>query len=79
MKSWPSLRNVLVIWGILTCAAVIGMVVYLRASPVDDLVMADTLIFQVLVALLLVGSTSVLGLIVFLLLGGICKSRLLGK
>ena len=78
MKSWPSLRTVLAVWAALTAVAGCGYVVYLRTLPPDELVMANTVGFQAMVAALFVGVPSFILLLLFLLAGSILKARLRG-
>ena len=77
MKSWPSLHTVLAVWAALTVLAGCVYVVYLRTLPPDELVMANTLGFQVMVASLFVGVPALALLLLFLLAGSIFKPRLL--
>ncbi len=76
-SSWPSLRVVLAVWATLTLLAGCMYVVYLRTLPPDELVMANTLSFQVMVASLFVGVPAFALLLLFLLAGSILKPWLL--
>jgi len=61
-----SLRIAVSIWAVVTAAACLGYVLYLRTLPADELVMANTVSFQVLVSLFVIGLPSLVALFVFL-------------
>lgn len=60
------LKSVLLAWTVVTAACCLAFILYARTLPPDELVVANTLGFQVLVSLFVVGLPSLLGL--FLLL-----------
>jgi hypothetical protein len=61
------MRNIVFYWAISTAVMCAGYVVYLRTLPPDDLVMANSLGFQVLVSLFVVGGSSLFVLLLVLL------------
>ena len=61
-----SLRVTLSIWAIVTAAGCLAYVLYLRTLPPDELVMANTVSFQVLLSLCVIGLPSLVVLLVFL-------------
>ena len=63
MVQWPKLRHVIVVWVALTAVACGAYVFYLHGLPPDELVMANTLSFQAIVGLIVVGLPSVLFLL----------------
>ena len=75
MKSRPSLSRIITIWATLTACAVIGFVFYAHGLSPDELVMANTLSFQIIVALLVIGLPSFSLLIAFLLIGSLIWRR----
>lgn len=77
MRAWPSLKNVVTLWAVLTAGGHAAYVVYLGGVPADDLVMASTLGFRAVVGLIVVGLPAVLFLFLFLVLGAIPKHYLL--
>ena len=68
------LSRVLLAWALITLVACLGYLLYLRTLPPDELVMANTLSFQVLVSALFVAVPSFGLLLVFLLVGAILRS-----
>ena len=60
----------------LTLIAMTGFVIYARALPPDELVMANTLSFQGMVSALVVGLPSCGLLLVFMLVGAMLKRQL---
>lgn len=79
MSGLPSLRRVCAIWAALTVLACSSYVVYARSLPSDELVMANTLGFQVIAALLIVGLPSLACLFIFLFFGAILGQRKNGR
>lgn len=75
MKSWPSLRVVVPCWSALTFVACLAFALYPPGGR-DELEMANTLSFRLLVAALLVGIPSVGCLFAFLLVGALVKRPL---
>jgi len=75
VKSRPPLSHIITIWATLTVCAVVGFVFHARGLPPDELVMANTWIFQIIVALLVIGLPSFLLLIAFLLIGSLIWRR----
>jgi hypothetical protein len=75
MSAWPSLRRVVTVWMALTACACFIYVAYLRSLPPDELLMANTLSFQVISALLMVGLPSLACLFLFLFVGSMLKRR----
>ena len=73
MKHWPSLRTALTVWALLTLFAAGLYVAYLRTLPVDELVVANTLRFQIAVASVVVGVPAAGLLLLFLMVGAIIK------
>jgi hypothetical protein len=71
----PPLSRIIAIWATLTVCAVIGFVVYARGRPPDELVMANTWVFQIVVALLFVGVPAAILLIACLLVGSLLWHR----
>jgi len=67
------LSSVLVVWGLITLVACAGYVLYLRALAPDELVIANTLSFQLLVSVISIGLPSLGLLFAFLLLGAIVR------
>lgn len=61
------LNRLIFAWVTVTAACCVAFVVYVRTLPPDELVMANSLGFQVLVSLFVVGLPSLLGLFLFLL------------
>ena len=61
------MRNIVFYWAISTAVICAGYVVYLRTLPPDELVMANSLGFQVLVSLFVVGGSSLFVLVLVLL------------
>jgi uncharacterized membrane protein YczE len=78
-RTWPALRKVVSVWAVLTIAVGAGYVAHLHSLPPDELVMADTLSFQVLVAAIFVGVPAMLLLLAFLLFGAVLKGLLQSK
>jgi hypothetical protein len=76
MKGNPRahLPRIVGIWAFLTLVACTCYVVYLRTLPPDELVMANTLSFQVLVSVLFVAVPSFGLLLVVLLVGAVLRS-----
>lgn len=75
--SWPRLSKVCSAWGLATLCACSAFVLYARSLPPDDLLMADTLGFQVMTSLLIVALPSVFCLFVFLGAGALVKGWLI--
>jgi hypothetical protein len=73
MTRWPSLKLVLRVWSAITVVAYSAYVYYLHGLPPDELVMANTLSFQALVGLIVVGLPAVVLLFTVLLVGSIGK------
>ena len=61
-------------WAVATLLLCAAYVAYVRTLPPDDLVMANTWSFQILVSLLVVGGPSLLALFLFLFFGSIWRS-----
>jgi len=63
-----SMRSIIFYWAVATLVLCMAYVVYVRCFPPDELVMANSLGFQIIVSLLVVGGPCVviLVLIVFL-------------
>lgn len=59
------LNRLIFAWATVTAAYCVAFVVYARTLPPDELVMANSLGFQVLVSLFVVGLPSLLGLFLF--------------
>jgi len=60
-------KRTIVTWLVVTAALRRGYVAYLRSLPKDDLVMANTLGFQVLVSAFVIGLPSLAALALFLI------------
>jgi hypothetical protein len=71
----PPLSRIIAIWVTLTACAVIGFVIYSHGRAPDELVMANTWGFQIVVALLFVGVPAVMLLIACLLVGSLIWCR----
>ena len=70
-----SMRNIVFYWALTTVLLCTGYVVYVRMLPPDELVMANSLGFQVLVSLLVVGGPSLFVLFVVLFVGALFRRR----
>ena len=75
MSAWPSLRRVVIVWVALTAGACVTYIGYARSLPPDELLMANTLSFQAIAALLIVGLPSLACLFLFLFVGSLLKRR----
>lgn len=62
-----SLRGAFAIWIMVTAAGCLAYVFHVRTLPPDDLVMANTVGFQILASLFVVGLPSLAGMAVFLI------------
>jgi hypothetical protein len=69
-----SFRKTILIWAIATVALCTGYVFYVRTLPTDELVMANTLSFQIATSIVVVGGPLLLGLFLALLFGAIFRS-----
>lgn len=74
--SWPRLTRVLSAWGIATLSACGAFLLHARSLPPDDLLMANTLGFQVMTSLLIVALPSLFCLFIFLGAGALIKGWL---
>lgn len=61
-------------WGVVTGILCAAYVVYQRMQPPDELVMANTLPFQILVSSLVVGGPCLLVLFLWMFFGAILRS-----
>ncbi len=73
MSSWPSLTKVLSVWCAATFSACVVYVLYAKTLPPDELVMANTLEFQVMKSFVFVALPSGFCLLFFLALGALVK------
>jgi hypothetical protein len=68
-----SLRKIIVYWACATLLLCAGFVLYSETLPRDELVMANTLSFKILVSLIVVGLPSIFGLFLVLFIGSILR------
>jgi hypothetical protein len=68
------MRKVTYYWAVATVFLCAGYVVYVRTLPPDELVMANTLPFQILVSLLVVGGPCLVALLLWVLGGKVLRS-----
>ena len=73
MRTWPTLKRVLLVWGIGTALACVAFVLYAQTLPRDELVVANTLSFQAMMSVIVVAIPSGIGLLCFLLVGALVK------
>jgi len=68
------MRKVMYYWAVTTLLLCAAYVVYVRTLPPDELVMANTLSFQIIVSLLVVGGPCLVVLFLWLFFGSIWRS-----
>ena len=69
------MRKVIFYWALITAILCAGFVIYFRTRPPDELVMANSLGFQVVVSLLFVGGPSLFVLFLVLFFGALVFRR----
>ena len=69
------MRKIIFYWAVITIILCVGFVIYSRTRPPDELVMANSLGFQVLVSLLFVGGPSLFVLFLVLFFGALIFRR----
>ena len=79
IRRWPSVRMVFIWWALITTLACVTYVAYDRSLPPDELLMANTWSFQLLVSILFVAFPSFAALLLFMLVGAIAKRHVLTR
>lgn len=77
MTRWPTLKQVVCVWAVLTTLALVACIFHLRGLPHDELVMENPLGFQAAVGILFVVPPATALLLLFLVLGAVAKPWLL--
>ena len=68
------MRKVMYYWAVTTLLLCAAYVVYVRTQPPDELVMANTLLFQIIVSIFVVGGPCLVVLFLWLFFGSIWRS-----
>jgi len=69
------MRKIIFYWAVITTILCVAFVIYFRTRPPDELVMANSLGFQVVVSVLFVGGPSLLILFLVLFFGALILRR----